>query len=317
MEFKDYYEVIGVARDASQEDIKRAYRRLARKYHPDVSKEPDAEAQFKEVGEAYEVLSDPEKRAAYDALGKDWKAGQQGFQPPPDWESQFHARSGHGPGAHGFSGGGQFSDFFETLFGQDGFQRGGRGFRVSGEDMRVTVPLSLQEAYAGVTRELSLATPEVDDSGRIRQRTRTLRVRIPAGVTDGQRIRLPGQGSRGHGGGPPGDLYAVVQLVPHPHFRPDGRDIFLEVPVTPWEAALGATVQVPTLGGAVDLKIPRGSAAGQRLRLKGRGLPGSPPGDQFVVLQIVAPAADSPEAETLYRRMADVFGGNPRGHLGV
>lgn len=317
MEFRDYYKVMGVARDASQEDIKRAYRRLARKYHPDVSKEADAEARFKEVGEAYEVLSDPEKRAAYDALGQDWRAGQQGFRPPPDWASQFHARSGSRPDADSFAGGGQFSDFFEALFGQHGHRTGGRGFRAPGEDMRVAVPLSLQEAFTGVTREFNLATPEIDDSGQIRQRTRTLRVRIPAGVTDGQRIRLPGQGSRGHGGGPPGDLYAVVQVAPHPHFRPDGRDIYLDLPVTPWEAALGASVTVPTLGGPVDLKIPRGSDAGQRLRLKGRGLPGSPAGDQFVILQITAPAADTPEAEALYQRMAETFRGNPRKHLGV
>jgi curved DNA-binding protein len=310
MEYKDYYKVMGVARDASQDDIKRAYRRLARKYHPDVSKESDAEARFKEVGEAYEVLSDPEKRAAYDTLGPDWQAGQQ-FRPPPDWQQHFHR--GGGRETHGFAGTADFSDFFESLFGGGGFHRARGGFRAAGEDLRVNVPLSLEEAFRGTTRELSLRQPDSDGGAR----SRTLRVKIPAGVTDGQRIRLPGQGGAGIGGGPAGDLYAIVQIEPHPHFRFEGRDIYVDLPVAPWEAALGATVKVPTLGGTVDLKIPRGSGAGQRLRLKGRGLPGQPPGDQFVTLQVIAPPADSEELESLYRRMAELSKANPRARLGV
>jgi len=313
MEYKDYYKIMGVSRDASQDEIKRAYRRLARKYHPDVSKEPDAEERFKEVGEAYEVLSDPEKRAAYDSLGSDWKAGQE-FRPPPDWEEHFHF-GGTGP-----AGARTFSDFFESLFGQAGFGTGrGRSFTFStrGEDYQTTITLTLEEAYHGTTKTLTVTIPEVDPSGRIVQRTRTLNVRIPPGVTDGRRIRLPAQGGAGVPGGERGDLYAIVRLAPHPFFRPEGRDIHLDLPVLPWEAALGATVPVPTLGGTVEVKIPKGSQAGRKLRLRGRGLPGSPPGDQIVTLQVVAPAAETPEIESLYRRLAEAVRTNPRAHLGV
>ncbi len=316
MQFKDYYKIIGVARDAGQDDIKRAYRKLARKFHPDVSKEPDAEERFKEVGEAYEVLSDPEKRAAYDALGADWKAGQ-GFRPPPDWDASHFGGARQGQRPSGFGGPGEFSDFFESLFGGGGFHGARGSFRAAGDDLRVSVPVSLEEAYRGTTRELSLGSAPRHDAGGTQQATRSLRVRIPAGVSDGQRIRLQGQGGQGMGGGPPGDLYAVIQITPHPYFRPEGRNIHLDVPIMPWEAALGAVVKVPTLGGTVDLTIPRGSRSGQRLRLRGRGLPGSPAGDQFVTLQIMAPAADTPEAEALYRRMAETFQANPRAALGV
>lgn len=315
MEYKDYYKVMGVARDATQDDIKRAYRRLARKYHPDVSKEADAEERFKQVGEAYEVLSDPEKRAAYDSLGQDWQAGQQ-FRPPPGWEGGFGA--GPGAGAGRASGARDFSDFFESLFGGAGFRtsRAG-GFRARGEDYQTTITLSLDEAYRGVTKALTLNMEEADAAGRVQQRSRTLNVRVPAGVTDGQRIRLPAQGGAGLGGGQRGDLYAIVRLAPHGYFVPDGRDIHLDLPVTPWEAALGATVTVPTLGGAVDLKVPKGSQSGQKLRLKGRGLPGTPAGDQFVTLQVVVPPASSPEAEALYRRMAETLPMNPRERFGT
>lgn len=333
MEYKDYYKIMGVGRDASQEDIKKAYRRLARKYHPDVSSEPDAEAKFKEVGEAYEVLGDPEKRAAYDSLGRDWQGGEQ-FRPPPDWEQHF-GFGGRGGGAAGGTGGGftDFSDFFESLFGEAGLgeagfgrartgrARTGRGaegfsFRSRGEDFQTTITLSLEEAYRGVTKTLTLSMPEIDESGVVRQRERTINVRIPPGATDGRRIRLPSQGGAGTGGAR-GDLYAVVRIAPHAFFRPDGRDVHLDVPVTPWEAALGATVTVPTLGGAVDLKVPKGSQSGRKLRLKGRGLPGKPPGDQIVTLQIVAPEATTPEAEAQYRRLAETVPANPRAHFGV
>jgi len=312
MEYKDYYKVMGVARDAPQDEIKRAYRRLARKYHPDVSKEAGAEDRFKEVGEAYEVLSDPEKRAAYDSLGQDWQAGQQ-FRPPPNWGQSFD----FGGGAAGAR---DFSDFFESLFGEAGMGRSrsrSYSFRSRGEDYQTTITLSLEEAYSGVTKSLTVDIPAMDPSGRLAGRARTLNVRIPAGVTDGQRIRLPAQGGAGTGGGNRGDLYAVVRVAPHDFFRPEGRDIHLDVPVTPWEAALGATITVPTLGGSVDLKVPKGSQPGRKLRLRGRGLPGTPPGDQLVTLQIVAPPATTPEAEALYRRLAEEIPIDPRARFGL
>ena len=292
MQFRDYYETLGVARGASQDDVKRAYRRLARKYHPDVSKEADAEARFKEVGEAYEVLKDPEKRAAYDRFGKDWKHGQE-FRPPPGWERQFNFGGG------GFSGTSGFSDFFESLFGQGSFA-GARGpMRARGGDQSARIEIPLEDAFRGATRNITL-------------RGRTLSVRIPRGVTEGQRIRLSGQGGSGARGAPDGDLYLTVTHKAHPLFRTEGRDVRLKLPVAPWEAALGATVAVPTLGGKVDLRVPRGSRTGQTLRLKGRGLPGRPDGDQYVALEIVAPPADTPEAESLYREMAKSMRFNPR-----
>ena len=292
MQFKDYYETLGVSRAASHDDIKRAYRRLARKYHPDVSEEANAEVRFKEVGEAYEVLKDPEKRTAYDRFGKDWKHGQE-FRPPPGWEQRFDF------GSSGFSGASGFSDFFETLFGHGGFHGAHGPMRTKGDDQRVRVEIPLEDAYRGATRNITL-------------RGRTFSVRIPEGVTEGQRIRLSGQGDARAGGGPVGDLYLTVTHKAHPLFRVEGRDVHLKLPVTPWEVALGATVAVPTLGGRVDLKIPRGSRAGRTLRLKGRGLPGRPNGDQYITLEIVTPPADTPEAESLYRRMAQSMRFDPR-----
>ena len=295
MQFKDYYETLGVSRAASQDDVKRAYRRLARKYHPDVSGETNAESRFKEVGEAYEVLKDPEKRAAYDRFGKDWKHGQE-FRPPPGWEQQFNFGGG------GFSGASGFSDFFETLFGHGGLH-GTRGpMRAKGGDQSVRIEIPIEDAYRGATRNITI-------------RGRTLSVRIPRGVTEGQRIRLGGQGGAGAGGGSAGDLYLTVTHKAHPLFRTEGRDVHLKLPVAPWEAALGATVAVPTLGGKVDLKIPRGSRAGRSLRLKGRGLPGHPSGDQYITLEIVTPPADTPEAESLYREMAQSMRFDPRADL--
>jgi curved DNA-binding protein len=306
MEFRDYYEVMGVARDASADDIKRAYRRLARKYHPDVSKESEAEARFKEVGEAYEVLKDPEKRAAYDQLGSRYKEGQD-FRPPPDWG--FQQNSGQDAGA--------YSDFFESLFGQARRARGshdeGRAsFRSKGFDRQAQVAISLEESLTGTTRSLTLEQLEHDANGRPVRKTRQLNVKIPAGVTEGQQIRLAGQGDPGFGGGPSGDLFLGIQFLPHRWFHVQGRDVSLELPVTPWEAALGETVRVPTLSGRVDLRIPKGSQSGRQLRLKGKGLPGKPPGDQHVVLKIVSPAAETPEQEALYRQMAAAMPMNPR-----
>ena len=309
MEYKDYYSIMGVARGASQDEIKRAYRRLARKYHPDVSKEPDAEQRFKEVGEAYEVLSDPEKRRAYDELGENWQAGQQ-FRPPPNWERRFHF--GESRGGFGAAGPRGFSDFFDTLFGQHGTGGGfdARSFDTKGADYETELALTLAEAFEGTTKTLTI---QADRSGR----PRTLNVHVPKGVTSGQRIRLPAQGGAGTGRGEPGDLYAVVRLLPHTVFTAEGRDIHLVLPIAPWEAALGATVNVPTLGGPVDLRIPKGARPEQKLRLKNRGLPGVPPGDQLVTLQIVAPPATTAKAEELYRELAATLDFNPRAKLGT
>jgi curved DNA-binding protein len=298
VEFKDYYRIMGVERDASAEDIKRAYRRLARKFHPDVSKEKNAEERFKEIGEAYEVLRDPEKRAAYDALGTR-KPGEE-FRPPPDWQFEY----GSGPDPSGMH-----SDFFEELFG--GLGRRG-GMRSRGFDTAGRVELTLEEAYRGTERRVALQRLMPDERGQVRPVAREINVRIPAGVTDGQHIRVAAQGEPGLGGGPAGDLLLEVRLLPHRWFRAEGRDIFLDLPVTPTEAALGETVRVPTLGGRVDLKLPKGSQTDQQLRLKGRGLPGKPPGDQFVIIKTMAPPPRTAADEALYRQLAAALAMNPR-----
>ncbi len=316
MEYKDYYKILGVPRTASQEEIKRAYRKLARKYHPDVSKEPDAEARFKEINEAHEVLKDPEKRAAYDALGTQWQAGQE-FRPPPGGFRQEFRYGGEEVDL------GQFSDFFASLFGGglggfSGFRQSGRKASRRGQDQTARVELTLEEAYQGTTRTLRLETPQRDAQGQIKSQLRTLRVRIPPGVSEGRQIRLAGQGLPGIGGGPAGDLYLQVHLRPHPFFQVEGRDVLLRLPVAPWEAALGAMVQVPTLGGPVSLRIPAGSQSGKRMRLKGRGLPGNPPGDQYVTLEIYTPEATTEAQKECYRRMETLFDDfRPRAKLGV
>lgn len=311
MEYKDYYKVMGLARDASQDDIKRAYRRLARKYHPDVSKEPDAEERFKEVGEAYEVLKDPERRAAYDRLGTQWQAGQE-FRPPPGWDDGFEIHSGGFGGADA----GAFSDFFEALFGR-GFRTGREGVHARGEDSHAKVHVDLEDAYHGATRTITLRSIELDAEGRPHTRERTLSVRIPKGIRPGQHIRLAGQGSPGPGGRTPGDLYLEVEFKPNPLYRVEGRDVFLDLPLAPWEAALGASVKVPTPAGAVELRVPAGSTGGQKLRLKGRGIPGNPPGDLYAVLRIALPPADTQAAKELYQKMARELAFNPRAHLRV
>ncbi|GAB6044204.1 DnaJ C-terminal domain-containing protein [Endothiovibrio diazotrophicus] len=323
MEYKDYYRIMGVARDATQEEIKRAHRKLARKYHPDVSKEPDAEAHFKEAGEAYEVLKDPEKRAAYDKLGSEWQAGQE-FHPPPDWDAGFAFRGGGytaaDPGLH--------SRFFEELFGRD-YARSARAagrqsLRMGGEDQHAKVLIDLEDSFTGATRSISLRVPELTDAGRLGARERTLRIRIPKGIRPGQQIRLAGQGGRGFGGAEPGDLYLEVGFRDHPFYRLIGADIYLDLPVAPWEAALGANVQVPTPSGFVDLRIPADSQQGRKLRLKGRGLVGrasgkqaaAPAGDLYVVLLVTLPPADSDAAKQLYRQMETQLGFNPRAASG-
>jgi curved DNA-binding protein len=315
MEFKDYYQVMGVPREASQEDIKRAYRKLARKYHPDVSKDAKAEEKFKELGEAYEVLKDPEKRTAYDQISTGRRQGES-FTPPPDWDTHFDFGGG---GFTGESPGG-FSDFFESLFGRSAGPRRGPGQStwsgpLPGEDQQARIYLSLEDAYAGGNQSITLQIPEIDAQGRLVTRTRSLNVKIPKGVKEGQRIRLAGQGGPGTRGGPGGDLYLEIHFKPHKLFRVEGSDIYLDLPVTPWEAALGQTVTVPTLAGKVDLKLPPNSQSGQKLRLKGRGLPGDPHGDQYAVLRIVTPEAKTAEAKNLYRKMEEIMPMNPRAHL--
>ncbi len=311
MEYKDYYKILGVERGASQDDIKRAYKKLARKYHPDVSKEKDAEARFKEINEAYHVLRDKEKRKAYDQLGSQWKQGQE-FHPPPGWETRFQ----QGFGVEDLGG---FSDFFAEIFGgrPGRFHYEQRAFRMRGQDLHATIEISLEEAYHGGSRMLSLQTPDIDEQGRMQQRTRQLNVRIPKGVCEGQHIRLAGQGGPGAGGGQAGDLFLQVVFAPHPLFHADGRDIFLELPITPWEAALGTRLKVPTLGGRVELNIPAGSQSGRKLRLKQRGLPGRPDGDQYILLRIETPPADNDRARELYRRMAEELPFNPRKARGI
>lgn len=316
MEYKDYYKIMGVARDATHDDIRRAYRKLARRYHPDVSKEASAEDRFKEVGEAYEVLKDPEKRAAYDQLGADWKAGQD-FRPPPNWDAGFEFSGG------GYTAGGAdtFSDFFEELFGRGHGRPRGAGrrqpFAMRGEDHHARVLIDLEDSFSGTTHAISLRVPELSADGHVTTRERTLNVRIPKGVRVGQQIRLAGQGGSGLGAADSGDLYLEVEFRDHPLYRVDGADIYLDLPVSPWEAALGATIEVPTPSGVVDLKIPANSNQGRKLRLKGRGLSGANPGDMYVVLQLVLPPANSTTAKTLYKQMQDQLRFNPRATMGV
>ena len=310
MEFKDYYDILGVGRDATDKDIKRAYQKLARKFHPDVSQHADAEERFKEIGEAYNVLKDTEKRAAYDQLGENWQQGQE-FRPPPGWDAGFEFR---GSGAGGDSG--AFSDFFESLFGH-GFDRPGpgSGFRGRGEDHHAKVLIDLEDTYQGATRTISLQTPDLDEQGHVRLRSRSLNVSIPKGVKPGQQIRLAGQGTAGPGGGPSGDLYLEIAFRQHPVYRIDGADIHLRLPVAPWEAALGATVKTPTPAGVVELSIREGSGGGTRLRLRGRGIPAKQPGDLYVELQIALPPADSDRAREIYRTMERELGFNPRSDM--
>lgn len=315
MEFKDYYKIMGVARDASQDEIKRAYRTLARKYHPDVSKAPDAELRFKELGEANAVLKDLEKRAAYDQLGSNWKSGQD-FRPPPDWNTGFEFS---GNGAAG-GGAGDFSDFFESLYGRNpgAGHQGRAAFQARGEDHHAKVQIDLEDAYSGATRTITLQRPEADAEGRMSLRAHKLNVTIPRGICSGQHIRLVGQGAPGTGQGKAGDLYLEVSFHPHALYRIDQRDVYLDLPLAPWEAAMGATVKAPTPNGVVELKIPPHSVTGGKLRLKGRGIPGSTPGNFYAVLQIALPPADSEAANHFYRQMAEHFSAfNPRAGLGV
>jgi curved DNA-binding protein len=321
MEFRDYYQTLGLQRSATADDVRKAYRRLARKYHPDVSKEADALERFKQVQEAYEVLKDPKKRGAYDELGANWKQGEQ-FRPPPDFASGFdfsqarRARTpGAGPrgGAHDFAGDEQFSDFFSSLFGGGESSFAGGTRRRRGRDQHASIELDLEEAHRGAIRTVTLQHNLAGDQANPAERT--LRVTLPAGVIEGQSVRLAGQGEPAGKGGRAGDLYLTVHIRPHRNLALDGRDVTLTLPVAPWEAALGATLTVPTLGGPVDLRIPPESQSGTRLRLRGRGLAGETPGDQYVVLKVVLPPADTPAARALYERMRAELAFDPRANL--
>jgi len=293
MDYKDYYKVMGVSKDANEKDIKTAYRRLARKYHPDISKEPNAEEKFKEVGEAYEVLKDPEKRRVYDQYGSDWEARQNS-------QSSSHSRSWDNSSHESYH---YSNDFFESLFG------GSPHFRqqsMAGADYRGKVNISLEEAFNGAVKELQVPSEKHGQGPHI------LKVKIPAGVKSGQQIRLAGQGGKSPMGGAAGDLYLTVQIDKHRIFDIKDNDIYVNLPIAPWEAALGCKVVVPTLLGNVDLKIPPGSQGGQTLRLKHRGMPGKNPGDQFVLLKIVIPPPLTDSAKELYKKMAEEMPFNPR-----
>ncbi len=309
MKYKDYYAILGVDRNASSEEIKKAYRKLAHKYHPDVSKDPAGEEKFKEVAEAYEALQSPEKRAAYDQLGPH-RPGQD-FQPPPDWGTQF------GDGQSSFEGV-DLADLFAGL--AAGRHRPGQQtgqFRMPGQDYEVTAHISLEEAYRGTEVELNLTVPEHGEDGFVRRVPRTFKVRISKGATDGQRLRLPGRGSKGFHGGRDGDLYLNIVVHPHPLFRVNAHDLYVDLPLAPWEAVLGATVEVPTLGGPVHLKVPPSARAGQQLRLAKRGLPrphGSA-GDLYAIVQIVVPATTSERDRELFRELAQSSTFNPRGRF--
>lgn len=320
MEFKDYYTTLEIDRNATQDEVKRAYRKLARKFHPDVNKNAEAEHRFKEIGEAYEVLQDVEKRAAYDKFGKDWQAGQD-FKPPPDWDNGFE-----------FNGGGytetdasQFSDFFESLFGaqhgtgrRDPFTRQHAQYPGKGQDLHAKILISLEDSFHGRKQSLTLQRPIVNESGHVTTRPHALQVSIPRGIMEGQQIRLAGQGADGVGGGNNGDLFLEVAFAAHPYFTPDKHDIMLTLPISPWEAALGATIKVPTLGGTVDLKIPPNSQTGKKMRLKGRGLSSTKAtGDQYITLAIMTPKPVTEKDKELYRNMKQSMSFNPRSHLGV
>lgn len=311
MEFKDYYGILGVERGASDDEIRRSYRKLARKYHPDVSKENDAEARMRDVNEAYDVLRDQEKRQAYDNLAAG-VSPDGGFQPPPGWDEGFEFHRGAAPGDEA-----QFSEFFSSLFGGARRHAPQQDFRARGEDHHAAIEVDLEDALHGATRDISLRSMRMDDQGRPQMSTRTLSVRIPAGVREGQYIRLGGQGMPGYGGGENGDLYLEVRFKPHARYRAEGRDLYMSLPVAPWEAALGAQVEAPTPGGAVEVSIPAGSANGRKLRLRGRGIPGDPPGDLYLVLELALPPADTEAAKQAYRKMQQDLPFNPRRHLGA
>jgi curved DNA-binding protein len=305
MKYTDYYAALGVERGASAADIKKAYRRLAQKYHPDVSKEPDAEAKFKEIAEAYATLKDADKRAAYDALGS--RPQGEEFRPPPDWARQ------HGAGESFSFDDADFADLFSRFGGRAGGGFAGGSMQMPGQDFEVPVEISIEDAFKGTTLELNLTLTERDAAGNVRRVPHPVKARIAPGAVDGQRLRLPGKGGKGTNGGRDGDLYLDISLKPHPLYRASDHDLYLDLPLTPAEAALGASVEVPTPAGKVSLKIPAGTSSGQKLRLGGRGLPKprGGAGDLFAVAQIVVPASLDDRERELYRELG-ALAANPR-----
>lgn len=307
MEYKDYYKILGVERSATQDEIRKAFRRMAAKYHPDRNKDPGAEDRFKEVNEANEVLSDPDKRSRYDQLGNDWRAGEN-FRPPPGWSGNashsphFNASFFEDIARQGFDGSssaGGFSDFFESLFGNsNSFRKSASNFqRGSATSQEATIQLTVEDIYHGARKTIRLPSGE------------SLQVQIPAGITEGQKLRLTGKGPRGS------DIYLKIKLKEHPLYHLDGKDIHMELPITPWEAALGETIALPTPNGRINLKIPQSSQSGKKMRLKARGLPGEPAGDLYVTLLVNTPPADTAEQKEYYARMKAMFDWNPRQHI--
>ena len=309
MEYKDYYQALGVDKGASADEIKKAYRKLVRKYHPDVSKHKDADSKTKEINEAYDVLGDAEKKAAYDELGSGRRAGPE-FQPPPEWASAF-----------GGGGGAGDSDFFSDLFAHVGrrSRAGGHGggYQMRGEDIHAAIAVDLVDVYHGATRTVTMRVPQHDGSGRVVTTDKSIEVKIPKGVLPGQQLRLAGQGHPGIGGGAAGDLFLEIQLKPDQRYRVEGSHVYETVPVAPWEAALGASIAVPTPSGEVEVTVPAGSQTGRKLRLKARGIPAKPHGDLYLVLEVVLPPADNDKARALYETMARELAFNPRARIGA
>lgn len=323
MEFKDYYKILELTPEASQDDIRKAYRKLARKYHPDVSKEKDAEERMREVNEANDVLRDEEKRAAYDQLRTSVSSG--GGTPGPGWDRGFEFAGGDGRAPSDAD----FHDFLSSLFKQAERQRRSQGADprhagaqahaqpLRGEDHHADIEISLEDSFSGATRELGLRAVQLDAQGRPQLVNRTLSVKIPAGVRAGQMIRLAGQGMPGEAGGPAGDLFLTVHFAQHPLYQVQGKDLTMKLPVTPWEAACGGKVHAPTLQGEVEVNIAAGSQPGSKLRLRGKGLPGDPAGDLYLVLDVVWPPATTEAARAAYQELAKAAPFNPRRHLGV
>lgn len=325
MEFKDYYQILGVEKNASADEIKKAYRKLARKYHPDVSKEVDAAQRMAEINEAHTVLSDAEKRKAYDQLGAQAYAQGMGagghYQPPPNWDSGFSFSEGPG-GFSGFGGGAEegYSEFFEHLFGRAAHARRARDTSASGaasmrgEDQHAAIELDLSEAYQGAEHTITLQGHALDAQGRIVAQPRTLHVKIPKGVYEGQMIRLAGQGGPGHGGAAAGDLLLQVRLRADPRWRAEGKDVYQRLRLAPWEAALGGSVRVGTPGGTlVDVNVPAGSGSGRKLRLKGRGIPATHPGDLYLEIEPAIPGAVTDQQRDAWQTLARAYPGfDPR-----
>ena len=323
MKFRDYYETLGVARGATEAEIKTAYRKLARKYHPDVNKEKDAEDRFKEIGEAYSVLKDTEKRAAYDQMGSNWKQGQD-FSPPPNWNAGFEFADDPNAGFGGYGGNydGDQSEFFESLFGSGRHRQGGRssnarqGMHFKGQDHHAKILIDLADAYNGAKRTISLHMPTQDPEGHVITQERKLDVNIPKGIKVGQNLRLSGQGGPGMGDGGAGDLYLEIDFHPNALYKVDGKDVYLDLPLAPWEAALGTSVNIPTpAGSTLELTIPPNTKSGRKMRLKGKGIPSKEPGDFYVVPNIVLPEAQSDAQKAAYQELEKAFDFKPRSHL--